>query len=192
MNSNGFARLATAAIGAAGVVGSHTLAYRLAHAPPAGQHHPLESSSHGYWDLALLLGLAGLIVGIGVEMAFGSRRSDSPRPPFFTWLRLFVIQGLAFAALESLERAVQGPEQLSLLFQERAFWLAFPLLFLTAALGCALLILARRAGATLARRRRPVAEQPVALRLQPHSVRVMSHVLVSITRERGPPPSPVH
>jgi hypothetical protein len=191
VNSNTFARLATAAIGAAGVVGAHTLAYRLAHSH-AAHDHTLESSGHGYWDLALLLGVAGLVIGFGVEMVFGSRKSEARRPVGFTWLRLFALQGLTFAALESIERAVQGPEQLSLLFREPAFWLAFPLLVLTAALGCVLLVLARRAGASLARRRRLLAEPRAALRIQPPSIRTISQVLVSITRERGPPLSPVH
>jgi hypothetical protein len=191
VNSNAFARLATAAIGAAGVVGSHTLAYRLAHSH-ASHDHALEASGHGYWDLALLLGVAALIIGLGVEMVFGSRRSEARRPAGFTWLRLFALQGLTFAALESIERAVQGPEQLSLLFREPAFWLAFPLLVVTAALGCILMVLARRAGATLARRRRLLAEPRAALRIQPPPLRAISQVLVSITRERGPPLSPVH
>lgn len=187
MNSNGFARIATAAIGVAGVVGAHTLAYRLAHASHASHDHALESTGHGYWDLALLLGLAALVIGIGVEMAFGRRRSRPGRAGL-TWLRLFALQGLTFASLESLERAVQGPEQLSLLFQEPAFWLAFPLLALTAAVGCVLLILARKAGATLARRR-PLPERRAALRLRAYSVKVISHALVSMSRERAPPHS---
>lgn len=181
--------MATAAIGAAGVVGAHTLAYRLAHASHPGHDHALESTGHGYWDLAVLLGLAALVIGVGVEMAFGGRQARPRRAPLFTWLRLFVLQGLTFASLESLERAVQGTEQLALLFQEPAFWLAFPLLVLTAALGCALLVLARKAGETFARRRRlPGMQRRLALRMRPHSVRVISHVLVSITRERAPPP----
>ncbi len=192
MNSNGFARIATVTIGAAGVVGAHTLAYRLAHASHASHDHALESTGHGYWDLAILLGLAALVIGIGVEMVFGGGQLKRRRAPLFTWLRLFALQGLTFASLESLERVVQGPEQLSLLLQEPAFWLAFPILVLTAAVGCVLLVLARKAGDSLARRRRPLeGERRVTLRMRPHSVQVISHVLVSITRERAPPLSPV-
>ena len=191
MNSNGFARIASAAIGAAGVVGAHTLAYRLAHASQASHDHALESTGHGYWDLAILLGLAALIIGIGVEMAFGGRRAQPRRAPGLTWLRLFALQGLTFASLESFERAVQGPEQLMLLFQEPAFWLAFPLLLLTAAAGCVLLVLARRAGETLARRRLPPEGKRRLVYLRPHSVQVISHVLVAMSRERAPPLSPV-
>lgn len=191
MNSNGFARIATVAIGAAGVVGAHTFAYRLAHASRASHDHALESAGHGYWDLAILLGLAALIIGVGVEMVFGGRR-PKPRRALFTWLRLFALQGLTFAVLESLERLVKGPEQLTLLFHEPAFWLAFPLLVLTAAAGCVLLVLARKAGETLARRRRPLqGERRLTLRLRPHSVQVISHVLVAMSRERAPPPRPV-
>lgn len=191
MNSNGFARIATAAIGAAGVVGAHTLAYRLAHASHASHDHALESTGHGYWDLAVLLGLAALIIGIGVEMVFGGGQPKRRRAPLFTWLRLFALQGLTFATLESLERAVQGPEQLTLLFQEPAFWLAFPLLVLTAAAGCVLLVLARKAGELARRRRPPHGERRLTLRMRPHSVQVISHVLVAMSRERAPPPSPV-
>jgi len=192
VNSNGFARIATAAIGAAGVVGAHTLAYRLAHASHASHDHALQSTGHGYWDLAILLGLAALIIGIGVEMVFGGGQPKRRRAALFTWFRLFALQGLTFATLESLERAVQGPEQLTLLFQEPAFWLAFPLLVLTAAAGCVLLVLARKAGETLARRRRPLQrERRLTLRMRPHSVQVISHVLVAMSRERAPPPSPV-
>ncbi|MPZ93255.1 MAG: hypothetical protein GEU68_16870 [Actinobacteria bacterium] len=191
MNSNGFARIATVAIGAAGVVGAHTFAYRLAHASRASHDHALESTGHGYWDLAILLGLAALIIGVGVEMVFGGGRSK-PRRALFTWLRLFALQGLTFAVLESLERLVQGPEQLTLLFHEPAFWLAFPLLVLTAAAGCVLLVLARKAGETLARRRRPLrGERRLTLRMRSHSVQVISHVLVAMSRERAPPPRPV-
>ncbi|MGH2773830.1 MAG: hypothetical protein ACRDJT_00160 [Actinomycetota bacterium] len=191
MNSNGFARITTAAIGAAGVVGAHTLAYRLAHASDASHQHALESTGHGYWDLAVLLGLAALIIGIGVEMAFGGG-AKRRRAPLLTWLRLFALQGLTFAFLESLERAVQGPDQLTLLFQEPAFWLAFPLLALTAAAGCVLLVLARKAGETLARRRRPLqGERRFTLRMRPQSVQVISHALVAISRGRAPPTSPV-
>ena len=192
VNSNGFARIATAAIGAAGVVGAHTLAYRLAHASHASHDHALESTGHGYWDLAILLGLAALIIGLGVEMVFGGGQPTRRRAPLATWLRLFALQGLTFASLESLERAVQGPEQLTLLFQEPAFWLAFPLLVLTAAAGCVLLVLARKAGDTLARRRRsPLGERRLTLRMRPHSVQVISQVLVAMSRERAPPLSSV-
>ena len=190
MNSNGVARIATAAVGAAGVVGAHTLAYRLAHASHASHDHALKSAGHGYWDLAILLGLAALIIGVGVEMAFGGRRAQPRRTPGSTWIRLFALQGLTFAALETLERALQGPEQLTRLLQEPAFWLAFPLLVLTAALGCVLLLVARKAGETLARHRsfpRPARSGTLRVRLQ--SVQVISHVLVSITRERAPPQS---
>ena len=139
-----------------------------------------------------MLGLAALIIGVGVEMVFGGGQPQRTRAPLFTWLRLFMLQGLTFASLESLERAVQGPEQLTLLFQEPAFWLAFPLLVLTAAAGSVLLVLARKAGATLARRRRPLqGEQRITLRMRPHSAQVISHVLVAMSRERAPPPSPV-
>jgi hypothetical protein len=192
VNSNSFARITTAAIGATGVVGAHTLAYRLAHTTYAGHDHALASAGHGYWDLAVLLALAGLIIGIGVEMVIGGRQTPPRRAPL-TWLRLFALQGLTFASLELLERAVQGTGQLMLLFQEPAFWLAFPLLALTAAAGCVLLVLARKAGETLARRRRvPPIERRLALRIQPPSVRVISHVIVSTRRERAPPPSPVY
>jgi hypothetical protein len=191
VNSNSFARITTAAIGAAGVVGAHALAYRIAHATHASHDHALESAGHGYWDLAVLLALACLIIGIGVEMVFGGRQTLPRRAPL-TWLRLFALQGLTFAALESLERAVQGNGQLMLLFQEPAFWMAFPLLALTAAAGCVLLVLARKAGQTLARRRRgPRVGRRLALRISPRSVRVNSHVFVSTTRERAPPLSPV-
>jgi hypothetical protein len=191
VNSNGFARIATVAIGAAGVVGAHTFAYRLAHASRASHDHALESTGHAYWDLAILLGLAALIIGVGVEMVFGGGR-PKPGRVLFTWLRLFALQGLTFAVLESLERLVKGPEQLTLLFHEPAFWLAFPLLVLTAAAGCVLLVLARKAGETLARRRRPLqGERRLTLRMQSHSVQVISHVLVAMPRERAPPPRPV-
>lgn len=192
MNSNGFARIATVAIGAAGVVGAHTFAYRLAHASRASHDHALESTGHGYWDLAILLGLAALIIGVGVEMVFGGGKPKPGRAPLFTWLRLFALQGLTFAVLESLERLLQGPEQLTLLFHEPAFWLAFPLLVLTAAAGCVLLVLARKAGETLARRRRPLrGERRLTLRMRSRSVQVISHVLVAMSRERAPPPRPV-
>jgi hypothetical protein len=192
VNINSFARITTAAIGAAGVVGAHSLAYRLAHASQGSHDHALESAGHGYWDLAILLGVAALIIGIGVEMAFGGRQTHPPRSPLSTWLRLFALQGLTFASLESLERAIQGGGQLGLLFQEPAFWLAFPLLALTAAVGCVLLVLARKAGETLARRRRaPRIERQLVLRIRPSSPSVISQVIVSITRERAPPPIPV-
>ena len=192
MNSNGFARIATAAIGAAGVVGAHSLAYRLAHSSHGGHDHALESAGHGYWDLAILLGVAALIIGIGVEIAFGGRQTHPERPPLSTWLRLFALQGLTFASLESLERAIQGGAQLRLLFQEPAFWLAFPLLVLTAAVGCVLLLLARKAGETLARRRRALRiERRLVLRIRPSSAPVISQIIVSITRERAPPLTPV-
>jgi hypothetical protein len=189
VNSKSFARITTAAIGAAGVVGAHSLAYRLAHATDAGYDHALESAGHGYWDIAVFLGLAGLIIGIGVEIVLGGRRTG-PRGASHTWLRLFALQAMTFATLESLERAVQGAGELTLLFQERAFWLAFPLLALTAAVGCVLLALARKAGQSLARRRPPV-ERRIALRIRPLLFRVVSHVFVSATRERAPPPYPV-
>jgi len=192
VNSNGFARLTTAAIGAAGVVGAHSLAYRLAHSSHGGHDHALESAGHGYWDLAILLGVAALIIGIGVEIAFGDRQTHPQRPPLSTWLQLFALQGLTFASLESLERAIQGGGQLRLLFQEPAFWLAFPLLVLTAAVGCVLLLLARKAGETLARRRRaPRIERRLVLRIRPSSAPVISQTIVSITRERAPPLTPV-
>jgi len=192
VNSNSFARLTTAAIGAAGVVGAHSLAYRLAHATSSSHEHALESAGHGYWDLAVLLALAALIIGVGVEMVFGGREAQPRRAPLLTWCRLFALQGLTFASLESLERAVNGAGQLTLLFQEPAFWLAFPLLALTAAVGCVLLIVARKAGQTLARRRRgPRVERHLELLIRPLSVRVFSRAIVSITRERAPPPSPV-
>jgi hypothetical protein len=189
VNSKSFARITTAAIGAAGVVGAHSLAYRLAHATDAGYDHALESAGHGYWDIAVFLGLAGLIIGIGVEIVLGGRRTG-PRGASHTWLRLFVLQAMTFATLESLERAVQGTEELTLLFQEPAFWLAFPLLALTAAVGCVLLSLARKAGQSLARRRPPV-ERRNAVRIRPLFFRVVSHVFVSAKRERAPPPYPV-
>ena len=192
MNSNGFARIATVGIGAAGVVGAHSLAYRLAHGSHASHDHALESAGHGYWDLAILLGVAALVIGVGVEIVFGGRQTPPRRAPLLTWFRLFALQGLTFASLESLERAVQGTEQLTLLFQEPAFWLAFPLLALTAAVGCVLLVVARKAGQSLARRRRgPLAERRPALRIRPLSVRVISRAIVLITRERAPPPIPV-
>ncbi len=192
MNSNGFARITTAAIGAAGVVGAHSLAYRLAHTSHGSHDHASESAGHGYWDLAILLGIAALIIGIGVEMAFGGRQAQPRRLPLSTWLRLFALQGLTFASLESLERAIQGGGQLGLLFQEPAFWLAFPFLMLTAAVGCVLLVLARKAGEKLARRRRaPRIERRLVLRIQPPSAPVISHIVVSVTRERAPPPTPV-
>jgi hypothetical protein len=190
VNSKSVARITTAAIGAAGVVGAHSLAYRLAHASHAGYDHALESAGHGYWDIAVFLALAGLIIGIGVEMVFGGRRTGR-RGASHTWLRLFALQGMTFATLESLERAVQGTEELTILFQEPAFWLAFPLLALTAAIGCVLLALARKAGESLARRRPPV-ERRIAWRVRPPHFRVVSHAFVSATRQRAPPPYPVY
>jgi len=174
------------------VVGAHSLAYRLAHASQASHDHALESAGHGYWDLAILLGVAALVIGVGVEIVFGGRQTQPRRSPLLTWSRLFALQGLTFASLESLERAVQGADQLAPLFQEPAFWLAFPLLALTAAVGCVLLVVARKAGETLARRRRGSrVERRIELRIRPLSVRVVSYAFVSITRERAPPPFPV-
>jgi hypothetical protein len=183
--------MTTAAIGAAGVVGAHSLAYRLAHATQASHDHALDSAGHGYWDLAVLLALAALIIGVGVEMAFGRREAAQRRAPL-TWIRLFALQGLTFACLESFERALQGGEELTLLFEEPAFWLAFPMIALSAAAGCILLVIARKAGETLGRRRRgPAVGRRLALRISARSAQVISHVFVSTTRERAPPLSPV-
>ncbi|MGH2750933.1 MAG: hypothetical protein ACRDK3_08695 [Actinomycetota bacterium] len=185
----GAARIATVAISAAGVVGAHALAYRWAYADDAVRAHVLEASGHGYWDLAVLMGVAGFVLAVGVEMAFGRRRAEPPLSVLSAWGRLVALQASTFAVLELSERAVRAQE-LTLLLHEPAVLPALPLLAITAALGCAVLMLARRAGAIIARLRgAPREARRVVLRIEAHDVPVISHPGLSYAHERAPPPS---
>ena len=187
-SNQGLARGATTAISAAGVVAAHVLAYRLAHSQNEVRAHVLESSGHGYWDVAVLLALAGVVIAIGMQVAFGRRAGAGASSATATWGRLMGIQALTFVALESIERAVEGPQQLLLLLGEPAFWLALPLLMVTAALGVVVLRVASWAGAALTSRARWHAPaRKAALIVVPRSVRVISRIGIANTHERAPP-----
>ena len=131
------------------------------------------------------MAMAAIVVGIGVQICFG-RTSNVPTRR--SWGHLLAIQGLTFVALELVERAVQAPEQLGLLVSEPAFWLALPLLALTAAIGAVILSLAAKTGAVLARRTmaRSVARGVIG-RLCPRDFEIPSFAAFDESLERAPP-----
>lgn len=102
--------LLTAPLLLAGLVGGHSLGYRLAVADPHERARALQESGHGYWAyvppaLALCLTLVLAALALRSYAAFRGR-SRGPAPPW----AFALLPPLAFVLQEHLERLLVGGE----------------------------------------------------------------------------------
>ena len=100
-------------IAGAVMLGSHWLAYVLAAPGGHARTHLLDTTGHGYWPVAAMLGIAALVMGlvsyVTSRVTAESRGSLSRKRLFLTSLSaLLVLQLGGFVALELIERAVAG------------------------------------------------------------------------------------
>jgi hypothetical protein len=116
-----------AAIGAVAIVLGHSITYALTFRSPQLRASALASSGHGYWFVAVRL---GIVVALGVTGTVLFRSAHhGPRP---TWIRtesvgstaaaLSVFQVFGFAVMEIAERVAAGA-RLSGLFTDHLLWL---------------------------------------------------------------------
>jgi hypothetical protein len=109
LRSNSLLRALTIlGLGAAGLVGGHTLGYAVS--VPDAYHRSalLEATGHGYLPsasrLALMLGIAAVVTGIASGYL---HRPRSPHPAFSrVAMRLVALQCAAFVGLEVVERVL--------------------------------------------------------------------------------------
>lgn len=106
-------RLSIGLIAGAAMLGSHWLAYVLAAPDGHARAHLLQVTGHGYWPVAMALGIAGVVAGL---LGFvGQRLSADPdvsssRAGIFrlAFPRALALQVGGFLALELLERVIVG------------------------------------------------------------------------------------
>ncbi len=99
---------AVAALAANGVVAGHALAYALAHSDPVRRAEALDG--HGY-----LPALAAALLPAGVGALVWLTRHRRPGRPLVPVATLAAAQVVAFAALETAERALAGRDPLAVL-----------------------------------------------------------------------------
>lgn len=175
-----------AAIGAAGVCAGHVLDYVVV----AGPHRDafLHRTGHGYFGGATLIAAAaaGFAVALTAILGYRAGRAGRGRPIRVTAARLALIQVLAFAGLEILERVAAGASlsDLGLLLA-----IGVPIQGLGAVVIALLLAVVRRAAEAAGRRASPRR----ALRTGSRPVRVPEDPLLPRGRRvrpitlRGPP-----
>jgi hypothetical protein len=151
-------RFCLASLGVAGTVLAHMAAYQFAYADPHYRSMQLAHTGHAYLATAATVALFGAIVALLGEVAIGRARPDRRTPAgtqpsvMALWMRLALGQVIVFATMEVAERALHGVNPSA--WTEPSFWMALPVLLITAWLGALLLRTAMRLGVALARRRR--------------------------------------
>lgn len=151
-------RASLGGVAAAGVIGSHWLAYLLAVPDPHERIGALARTGHGYWPVGVALALGCLVAGLAGFTLRRLRGRDEPVHPYVgTATRLVALQGTAFVLLEVLERVVAGASVTSVV-SEPAFQLGVVIQVLVAS-GAALLLLmlGRAVDAVIRRARRTVS-----------------------------------
>jgi hypothetical protein len=105
--------LATVAL--AGVVVAHALDFVVIYGGDAEREHGLVSTGHGYWPIAVLVGLLTGLVTLGWAAGRGGVRGLAgptlavhQRPVLGDGTRLAAAQVILFTALEVIERATAG------------------------------------------------------------------------------------
>ena len=181
------------AVGAAGVLLGHWLAYLAALPQARVRSATLLMTGHGYWTdavrVAVALGASGLAALLLVHFGAHGPDGQAPTNRFSSLLlRLGPIQCVAFIAVESTERVV-AHVPITDVFRTHVLVLGLALQILTACLGSVLLVWLDRAVATIAgilRRRsphpvrRPIRE-PKVVTLRPRPA------LSGASGVRGPP-----
>ena len=95
------------------MLGSHWLAYLLAAPDGHARAHLLEMTGHGYWPIAIALGIAGFaagLFGVVARTLGGDPALTSSKARLFAsaFPRTLALQVGGFAALEILERVLVG------------------------------------------------------------------------------------
>lgn len=106
-------KLLLAGVALSGVVAGHTVAYVAAVPSAATRHDVLAQTGHGYWPVAVLVGLAACLCAAGSVALRHARAAAGGRAlgaDVSGWLapRLAAVQILLYVAVEATERVVAG------------------------------------------------------------------------------------
>jgi hypothetical protein len=182
-------------IAAAGVVLGHWAAYRLSLPRAHLREHILSQTGHAYWYMAVkaavILGVTGA-GGLFVRDLRGeSRRTDSLVDLYTSVVvRLALLQGLAFTAIELMERAVTGAPVVEM-FSHDLFLVGVSVQLLMACLGgIVVLMLSHTASLVTAALAAPLAVRGGARRYLPGPDPALApQCLSGPCGPRGPPRS---
>jgi hypothetical protein len=182
------------AAAASGVLGGHWLAYALTVPGPARRDAVLSATGHGYLRVAGITALVLVLLAMGsavmCALDAGSDHASSPHTARIRrlFLRLWLLQGVAFAGVEVAERLVAGaPLRDDLL--GRVLVVGLILQALVAVVGALLLHVLHRAAAGLARLVRwpRTASPPTVVPSLARLSGPRSAMLAGATGLRGPP-----
>jgi len=180
-------------VAAAGVIGSHWLAYLLAVPDPHERADTLARSGHGYWPVGVAIALGCLVAALSGFAIRRFRYRDEPAHPYVgTATRLVALQGTAFVLLEVLERAVAGAPVVSIV-HEPAFQLGVLTQVLVASAAALLLLVFGRVVDAVIRRARGITAATAAEEPQPHSPQIAfkSVLVYGGALLRAPPVAPL-
>src|SRR4051812_34595561 len=182
-----FAGLPLFGTAAAGVVLGHWISYELAVPDAHLRHHVLLASGHGHWLLVVKLAVAFALAGILTVVArFAARTSPTGGTDALTWAvsRLALIQAVAFAGMEAVER-LGGGAPVAGMFAHHLFLLGIAVQLLVACAGGAFLF-------WLSRTVRRVAEAVRSLPPVPSGARARSPPGAPRAGPLGPEPLRPH
>jgi hypothetical protein len=183
----------TASIGglaAAGIVGAHEIAFRIATPDPHERLEQLQETGHAYWSLIVGVSVAFFVAAVVLHLL---RTWDSGDRGGFTWgslaFRLTLAQVSSFFVLESLERTFSS-HNFSVPIIEPVFLIGLVLQAAVAVVGALLLIMLSRAVVAIARtlrKRRPVRREVSHPYFSSLQVLVRSRIGCGGRTLRGPP-----
>lgn len=181
--------LTTLGLATAGLVGGHALGYWVAVPDEAHRTTLLGATGHGYLPsasrLAVIFGIAAVIAGVAAGYLAGGRAGRASWRSFA--LRLGLLQGGGFVALEVLERLAASAPMASLSAGVVVIGLLSQVLI--AVVGGLLIVGLRRLGTAIGRPATPAAAG-VLVAPRPRAVRLSSRFGL-VDRVRGPPPASV-
>ena len=163
-----FGGLVVPGVAAAGVLLGHWLTYLILDPNAHARTEALASSGHGYWSVAVRIGIALSLAAlwlVAVRTARGRRAGRSRTESFaWTYVRLAGAQAVAFAVMELVER-VAAHQSLATLVQGGLLPLGMAVQVLIAAAGTLVLVWFARAAERVATAiRRWLAAQPLRVR----------------------------
>jgi hypothetical protein len=137
------------ATAAAGLIGGHVIAYSLSVPDRERRGLLLVETGHGYISKAVVVAVAAAIVSILAAALLGALRGRGALRPSQLVVRLGLLQGLGYLALEAGERLLAGVPVSDL--AGPVLLLGLPLQLLIAAIGSLLLAAVARTAAAVAR-----------------------------------------